>query len=404
MDNLIYAHHPRRPTGDDRRQPGAAGRRRLAPGSRPLLTAAEEQALSRELRAAEVRAWTRLLARPALALKVLDLVSGMLRRTPPEVTALAELARLVQARRSLESRRQYVRASQVTASAVREADLDRDALSASVALVGRLAAGHGPLPRGVSRRGLPQLHAELRQLDRRAIRARNTFAEANLRLVISVVRRFRGSTLSQEDLIQEGNLGLLRATGRFDPDRGVRFSTYAVWWIRHAITRALADRGPVIRLPVHTHERLRQLAFVSGQLAARLGREHTSEELAAVLGLSTHQLYHALQSPRVSRSLEQGLSDDVPGCLSDLLPHPDPWPPDRRLEQAQVYHQVERSMARLDPREQDVLRQRFGLGGSPPRTYEQIGVAFGVSRERVRQILNRALDKLRCGLRWRQVV
>jgi RNA polymerase primary sigma factor len=234
----------------------------------------------------------------------------------------------------------------------------------------------------------------LRRVLDEAHRASDLLVRANLRLVISLARRSQGRGLDLPDLIQEGNLGLLKAVERFDPSRGFRFSTYAAWWIRQAITRGLADRGRPVRLPVNAHETLARLRWVEVQLWQELGREPSESELADRLGLRTARLREIRAAADDVASLDAPVGRDGDGTLGSMVA--DVHAPDPATVAAldATRRAVLEAVARLEERERDVLALRFGLDGSDPCTLEEIGRRYGVTRERIRQIELRGLRKL----------
>jgi len=228
--------------------------------------------------------------------------------------------------------------------------------------------------------------------------ARTQFVEANLKLVISIARRYQGYGLALEDLIQDGNIGLMRAVERFDYRRGFKFSTFATWWIRQAITRALADKKRTIRLPVHVHEDVRRLSQMEAALSSQLQREPTFQELADALGISLVKVSDLNAARRSILSLDCPLNADEDLTLGDILEETRV----ERLEEAvtdRVHQQelrahIDAALTQLNVREQHVLKLRYGLEGAKSHTLQEVGVLLHITRERVRQIEAKALHKL----------
>jgi RNA polymerase primary sigma factor len=264
----------------------------------------------------------------------------------------------------------------------------------------RLARAAGRGRRALRRlQGLPPVAANQRdRLERLAAageQARQELITSNFRLVVSIARRYSGLGVSLPDLIQEGNIGLMRAVERFDYRRGLRLSTYATWWIRQAITRALAEQGRTIRLPVHACERLIQVVRASRTLAQELGREPEVAEVASRVGMPAVKVKTMLSQAQQPLSLDTPVGEDQEGRLGDFVEDEAIQVPSEATWLRLLRQQMEESLACLSPREDRVLRMRYGLRDGHSYTLDQVGSRFGLTRERIRQIEAQALSKLR---------
>jgi RNA polymerase primary sigma factor len=365
----------------------------------PLMAPEQEIELAEEIERLEITRWEALLSHLPAVDVVAAAVAPHLDKQPPQLEVLRKLARSrrpqhasTAANRPTSAQRQRVATIAVRAAReLRQLDTARAALVAADAAVCEVFAGVASAKQYLGRvartRGAHQ-------------RVKNRFAGANLRLVIGMARRYGPGVLGLSDLIQEGNLGLMRAVERFDHRRGFRFSTYATWWIRHSLNRAISNDGRLVRVPVHTLEALQRAGRVSGTNQLLTGQRLSDEALATETGLSPEKL--ALLRQRGAApppaSLDQALGHEREQTLHDVLAAPAEIAPEETIDRAGWSEQLERSMRVLTPIEVAILQYRFGLEDDEELTLRAIGAKYNLTRERIRQLQNQALDKLRANL------
>ena len=393
----------RSPDSDDHL---AAYFRQLA--AHELLTPEDERELSQGIEDTEILTWERVLSRPDVVRPLLALITPNLEAPvefPKLQKVLDEMLKSKKARKDEKLCKKLRACARDAALEMRKLDLDRVHIDAAVRELfrAREAAGAGAETWWTdgSARDAGAYFDEVRQAHRDAMNLRDEFVRANLRLVVTMARRYDRGGMPLADLIQEGNLGLMHAVARFDYRRGLRFSTYACWWIRHAIGRALADKARAVRIPVHMLEAQQQLEKVRQALVGELGRPPTPQELAKAARVplaKLNQMHRYIMGQPMS--LDRPVHDDDDRSFGETMADPDSeeHSPEDDMTTATLTSQVTRLLHHLSPIEADVLTKRFGLGDDEERTFREIGDQYHLSRERIRQIQNSALDKLKRAL------
>ena len=376
-----------------------------------VLKPEEEFAAARNIESIELRLWDHLFSYPQLAGIFLTLVERGLDEPLPECDRLRKQSKLVRGKAGAAARKKYRELCEQTARRVHSVDVDRRLMLAimsehkKIRTKERVRFGATRVPVNVGSKTFRTHYIQARKLFNASQRARNEFVQANLRLVVSIARRFNHGRMPLGDLIQEGNIGLIKAVERYDYRRGYRFSTYASWWIRHAISRALADKGRAVRLPVHMLDAYHKVARTTRELSSKLGRPPSTEEIGCAAGIPPEKV-EKIQGYLMeqSLSLDRTLSDDDDRRFVEMLQDPDALIPTDKLMDASVSEQVVKVMRDLKPIEADVLRKRFGLTGGEEQTLKEIGESYHLSRERIRQIQEQALGKIRRALQRRNVI
>lgn len=375
----------------------------------------QEVRLAREIEAREVRVWEALLGHGPGLRWALPLIEEQLPAARPKLRALHAAARgtrhLSSGRGAPSSRpatgkrsgrEQLARAVRVAAERLRALDVDRVCLQSLLARLDELGLpGQPRQPAWTRARAFADWKASVRAAERSAAAARNRFIEANLGLVVTIAHRFVGYGMPFPDLIQEGNLGLIKAVSRFDYRRGFRFSTYANWWIRHLITRAIQDKSRTVRVPVHVLESNQRISRVQRQLTSQLGTSPDAEQLAQAAGYTVSELEDIrTRAAGWSVSLDQPVGDDEEQPRLEIFQDPsvEEPAPVARLSDRIMIEEVAELVKDLPPREADILRKRFGLDNGREWTLKEVGEHYKLSRERIRQIQDNALGKLRKGL------
>ena len=369
-----------------------------------LLQPEQELELAENIEALEVALWSTLLGHPRLAAPLLRLLERLTGQRSDLFTELHRAAKAFNRRPVQANQERLTRWSMEAARFIRPLDLDRRHLDVVLTKLRELTNGEERhifkgLRVNPSTRSFEAYQGRIKALQDASQGARDAFVRGNLRLVVSIARRYNFGQIPLHDLIQEGNLGLIKAVGRFDHRRRLRFSTYASWWIRHAITRAIANTGRLVRVPVHMLSTFQVVTRMSRELTCKLGRPPTAEEICASTSLSDDKVTRVQERlPHQVLSLDTPVSEEQDGPFIELVPDPAVTSPVDSIGARQILEQVQALLGQLKPIEVDVLRKRFGLADGDARTLSDIGDDYALSRERIRQIQEQALDKIRCAL------
>jgi RNA polymerase primary sigma factor len=397
----------------------APGRRRESPESTlmayfrdmtgtALLTPERETELAKEIEQREIATWVSLFSHAPAVEHLLGRVESLLDNSLPDFKNLRRAATRAKKARTKAAQQSLEACAGKVAGKLRALDIDRALVEALLDEVKRAEkrpaapARRRPATDATGGRALASWKERVYKSEASAIQSRNKFVQANLGLVVSVARRYQHGGLPLTDLIQEGNLGLIKAVSRFDHRRGFRFSTYATWWIRHAIGRALADKGRTVRVPVHILEANQRIRKATRSLSATLGRAPTNDELADAIEMTTDKLERTMtHSGGQAISLDQQLGDDGDRERMEVFQSPEveETTPFDDIANRALADQVRDVLHTLKPIEADVLRRRFGLDNEREVTLQEIASEYGLSRERIRQIQEKALSKVRRGLK-----
>jgi RNA polymerase sigma factor (sigma-70 family) len=376
-----------------------------------VLRPEEEFTAAREIETLDIMLWSQILAFPPVVDRVLGVVEACLDNALVDFRGMRKAAADAGKSSAPAQSARYAATAQKCAEKLRAIDTDRLYLEAVLAELDRVGQGvpgrGGKLGFSTSSRAYTEYVRRVAAAARASADARNDFVKANLRLVVSIARRFNHGRMALADLIQEGNLGLIKAVERYDYRRGFRFSTYASWWIRHAISRALADKGREVRLPVHMIDAHHRLSKAKRELTARLGRQPTTEDLAEATGIAADKIekmrtYLLDQSVSIDRPSSDEEGRQVVEYLQD--PYAEESSPTDDLASEALTGELHRLLSELKPIEADILRRRFGLADDKELTLKEIGEQYNLSRERIRQLQEQALMKMRRALERKELI
>jgi RNA polymerase primary sigma factor len=377
-----------------------------------VLRPEQEFETARKIEEMEIDLWRTILGFAPGASWIMDTVDRAIGKPLADAKPYRSTAERARKKSSIPARSRFEKAVGQLAGKLRSIDIDRvylDAALLEVQRVGRAVRGlpfEGTVPFSTSTKAFGEYVKTVAAKALRLKAAKNEFVKANLRLVVSIARRFNHGRLPLADLIQEGNIGLMKAVERYDYRRGFRFSTYASWWIRHAISRALADKGRAVRLPVHMIDAYHRIAKSQRELQSKLERPPTTQEIAAATGIETEKLEKMktfLSETPVS--LDRPISDEDGRRLIDVLVDPNEGPAvPEQMVSTETQSEMLKLLSGLKPIEADILRKRFGLVNDRERTLKEIGDEYRLSRERVRQLQEQALGKMRRAMAKREIL